>query len=221
MPASRWRKRPVTVDAVLNDGKWATILAWLDSTGYTVPFLGTPAITRNPDGSLNIATLEGVMRAGAGDWVVRGVAGEFYPVRADIFDATYEPEPPLSWTPVPWTDEEAEKFQQEWDKLMTSGGPHKFRVLPRGPVPGPVTHIAGQQVQVGSRLRQRCSWCGEILCDYDLERTKVLVGQDPEPPMWETGQLVRVDGNVSTLAGNEDSAELPEDACPRRTPPGS
>jgi hypothetical protein len=94
MTGTRWRKRPVTVDAVLNDGKWATIIAWLDTIGYTVPFLGRPAITRNFDGSLNITTLEGVMRAEVGDWVVRGVAGEFYPVRADIFDATYEPELP-------------------------------------------------------------------------------------------------------------------------------
>lgn len=39
---------------------------------------------------LKIQTLEGVMMAQFGDWIVKGVAGEFYPVKPDIFDATYE-----------------------------------------------------------------------------------------------------------------------------------
>lgn len=43
------------------------------------------------DGSLLIATLEGVMKAKPGDWIVRGIHGEFYPVKDAIFQATYEP----------------------------------------------------------------------------------------------------------------------------------
>lgn len=39
----------------------------------------------------SIDTLEGSMRADQGDWIIRGVAGEFYPCKPDIFDATYEP----------------------------------------------------------------------------------------------------------------------------------
>lgn len=38
-----------------------------------------------------IFTLEGQMRADIGDWVIRGIQGEFYPCKPDIFDATYEP----------------------------------------------------------------------------------------------------------------------------------
>lgn len=38
-----------------------------------------------------IATLEGEMRATVGDWIIRGVKGEFYPCKPDIFEATYEP----------------------------------------------------------------------------------------------------------------------------------
>lgn len=38
-----------------------------------------------------IQTLEGVMRAYPGDWIIRGVKGELYPCKPDIFDATYEP----------------------------------------------------------------------------------------------------------------------------------
>ena len=38
-----------------------------------------------------IVTLEGVMTANAGDWIIRGVKGEIYPCKPDIFEATYEP----------------------------------------------------------------------------------------------------------------------------------
>lgn len=41
-------------------------------------------------GFLLIATLEGVMQAKPGDWIIRGVQGEFYPCKPDIFEATYE-----------------------------------------------------------------------------------------------------------------------------------
>lgn len=37
-----------------------------------------------------ISTLEGDMRANIGDWIIRGVKGEFYPCKNDIFEATYE-----------------------------------------------------------------------------------------------------------------------------------
>ena len=40
---------------------------------------------------IEIKTLEGVMLCQFGDWVIRGVMGEFYPCKNDIFEATYEP----------------------------------------------------------------------------------------------------------------------------------
>lgn len=92
MPASRYRKKPVEIDAVLNTGEWAPILEFLDAVGVgRIPFGHMPHITRNADGTLSIQTLEGVMRADVGDWVIRGVQGEFYPCKPDIFAATYEP----------------------------------------------------------------------------------------------------------------------------------
>ena len=39
-----------------------------------------------------IETLEGTMRADHGDYIIRGVQGEFYPIKPDIFEATYEEE---------------------------------------------------------------------------------------------------------------------------------
>ena len=41
--------------------------------------------------NLRIKTLEGTMRVDLGDWIIRGIAGEFYPCKPDIFAATYEP----------------------------------------------------------------------------------------------------------------------------------
>lgn len=76
-----------------------------------------------------------------------------------------------------------------------------------------VVHIAGTQVQVGSRLRQRCSWCGAVLCDYDLERIAVPEGQDPRPAMWGPGALISVDGGCSYVVEHEDGAQLPAEAC--------
>jgi len=42
---------------------------------------------------LQIQTLEGVMTANLGDWIIKGVAGEYYPCRNDIFEQTYEEVP--------------------------------------------------------------------------------------------------------------------------------
>lgn len=43
------------------------------------------------DETLLIPTLEGVMEAQPGDWIIKGVEGEFYPCKPSIFEATYEP----------------------------------------------------------------------------------------------------------------------------------
>jgi hypothetical protein len=42
------------------------------------------------EGTLVIATLEGAMHASIDDWIIKGVQGEFYPCKPDIFEATYE-----------------------------------------------------------------------------------------------------------------------------------
>lgn len=92
----KYRKLPVVIEAVRNDGKWPTVRDWmlsLRNDGFAFAPLTAPPITRNPSGSLNIATLEGVMLANVGDFIIRGVKGEFYPCKPDIFAATYEEVP--------------------------------------------------------------------------------------------------------------------------------
>lgn len=44
----------------------------------------------NSEEGLYIATLEGVMKADKGDWVIKGIKGEIYPCKPDIFELTYE-----------------------------------------------------------------------------------------------------------------------------------
>ena len=94
-----YRKRPLTIKARQLDGDMAnyhSIYLWIeycvgsfDPLGDEIPDSG---VSIDPsDGSLMIATPGGVMHAYRGDWIIRGIAGEFYPCRDDIFRATYEP----------------------------------------------------------------------------------------------------------------------------------
>ena len=106
----KYRKKPVVIEAALFDGARVgqpdpsgrvapgTCPGWFpkmarDVTGQCLEFLADAAageIFRDGD-KLMIATPEGVMTASAGDWIIRGVAGELYPCKPDIFAATYEP----------------------------------------------------------------------------------------------------------------------------------
>ena len=88
-----YRKRPVQVEAIHYDGT---------NRDDVEAFMGGPKQARVKDAKLpgpgrglhdgiQIHTLEGVMTASVGDWIIRGVAGEVYRCRDDIFRATYEP----------------------------------------------------------------------------------------------------------------------------------
>lgn len=86
-----------------------------------------------------------------------------------------------------------------------------------------VVHIAGPDVTIGSRLRQRCAWCGEVLWDHDLDRIAVPVDQLDDdggfcPPLMLPGALVLVDGNMKAVVPHEDGAQLPDNACDRLPP---
>ncbi len=80
----KYRKKPVVIDAVQWNGQ--------DDFGAVVALGGDPARRVFTTGNfLNIETLEGMMLANPGDWIIRGVKGELYPCKDDIFRATYEP----------------------------------------------------------------------------------------------------------------------------------
>lgn len=81
---ARYRKKPVVIDAVQWNGDLAAFRPWMDE------YDGLPIVLR-PLPSITIMTLEGDMLAQIGDWIIRGAAGEYYPCKPDIFEATYEP----------------------------------------------------------------------------------------------------------------------------------
>lgn len=90
MTAQKFRKKPVEIEAAQWDGTidGATpVLDWIranDGTAYLHRECG------QGDSHLLIRTLEGDMIAQSQDWIIRGVQGEFYPCKPDIFAATYE-----------------------------------------------------------------------------------------------------------------------------------
>lgn len=95
-----WTKKPVTIEAMQFNGISATdVYLWVESHVGSFDFndkgAGVPGAGVSIDaatGEMVIATLEGIMRVGIQDWVIKGVKGEFYPCKPDIFMATYTKE---------------------------------------------------------------------------------------------------------------------------------
>lgn len=96
---TRFRKLPVEIDAMQWNGtaESATpIIDWILRNGQTATYLcSNPDRCAEHNGDtphiISIRTLEGSMAATVGDWIIRGVANEFYPCKPEIFAATYEP----------------------------------------------------------------------------------------------------------------------------------
>lgn len=81
-----FRKKPVVIEARQFTGEFDSdlIVSWLGLP--ETAFVRLDGLAK-----LCIPTLEGHLNASAGDWIVKGTQGEHWPVRADIFAATYEP----------------------------------------------------------------------------------------------------------------------------------
>lgn len=78
----KYRKKPVVIEAVLWTG---------DNYEPIAEFMGQNPAQDDGGESMFIETLEGTHRATLGDYIIKGVAGEFYPCKPEIFAATYEP----------------------------------------------------------------------------------------------------------------------------------
>lgn len=76
-----YRKKPVVIHAARFDGTKASVPEEIREHASFVP------LTRE----LLIPTLEGQMAAHTGDYIIKGIAGEFYPCKPEIFHKTYEP----------------------------------------------------------------------------------------------------------------------------------
>jgi len=85
-----YTKKPVTIEARRfetnnDDGTHMTLLCdWANEPR-------DKAVVTHDGTRIYVATLEGTMAADVGDWIIRGVKGELYPCKHDVFDATYAP----------------------------------------------------------------------------------------------------------------------------------
>ena len=78
MEPKKYRKKPVEIEAVqVTRRNFIVVAQWCGGQART-------------SGRIIIPTLEGDMQADPGDWIIRGVAGEFYPCKPGIFTATYD-----------------------------------------------------------------------------------------------------------------------------------
>lgn len=92
--ATKYRKKPVVIEAMQWAGTAETatpIIDWVLSGDGIAHYWDKGEDDYDLDNaSIHISTLEGFMRASPGDFIIRGVQGEFYPCRSDIFEMTYE-----------------------------------------------------------------------------------------------------------------------------------
>ena len=78
----KYRKKPVVIDA------WRVTPELFDAPHPNPEHI--PGLVYDPvNRTVLIPTLEGTMTARVGDWIIKGVKGEFYPCKPDIFEATY------------------------------------------------------------------------------------------------------------------------------------
>lgn len=96
----RYRKKPVEIEAVQFTGRNdAEIAEFVGEDGYDPDDTGPSWIIR---------TLEGEMKAMPGDYIIKGVQGEFYPCKPDIFEQTYEEVVDISLEVLDLRDEETQ-----------------------------------------------------------------------------------------------------------------
>lgn len=83
----KYRKKPVIIEAIQFEDNSDRIIEIHE-------FMGGDTIRVNYEDKdnpyLKIETLEGIMKASVGDYIIKGVNGEFYPCKSDIFEKTYE-----------------------------------------------------------------------------------------------------------------------------------
>ena len=84
---TKFRKKPVVIDAIQffdQPEELINIQEFMDNIDIIIDYKDID------DPKLKIETLEGTMNASLGDWIIKGVNGEFYPCKPEIFEKTYE-----------------------------------------------------------------------------------------------------------------------------------
>lgn len=88
----KYRKKPVIIEAVQFNGfdKKNGHVMFSEQPQWLVSKFGESVIFFDVPNTLTIKTLEGNMTASAGDYIIKGLRGELYPCKPDIFEASYE-----------------------------------------------------------------------------------------------------------------------------------
>jgi hypothetical protein len=91
----KYIKKPVQIEAIqLKEDNIIEVFDFLDGANYketkSAEELEDFSKAMLEQGYIEIETLEGIMKANFGDYIIKGIKGEFYPCKSDIFIATYE-----------------------------------------------------------------------------------------------------------------------------------
>ena len=83
----KYRKKPVVIEAIqfIDDSETLLVIQeFMNNNDLIIDYKDFD------DPKLKIETLEGIMNASLGDYIIKGIKGEFYPCKPDIFELTYE-----------------------------------------------------------------------------------------------------------------------------------
>ena len=120
---AQYRKKPVVIEAIQFNGKNAEEIEQWSNNNVKAGPVSEDTLTR---AYLEIETLEGTMTAQPNDYIIKGVNGEFYPCKPDIFEKTYDSE-------VTTFEERLIKEQEELNdklvKLYEFGSTEKFKEI--------------------------------------------------------------------------------------------
>jgi hypothetical protein len=82
----KYRKKPIEIEAIIWNNNFSEIFEFMGADDD----YGIVGLKQNEEHILQIRTLEGIMNAQIGDYIIKGVKGEFYPCKPEIFLMTYE-----------------------------------------------------------------------------------------------------------------------------------
>lgn len=83
----KYRKKPVIIEAVQFKGSWSSYHDICNFVGHSIQ---NNHCGESEPQEIYIETLEGTMTAKKYDWIIKGINGEFYPCKPDIFEKTYD-----------------------------------------------------------------------------------------------------------------------------------
>ena len=121
---AQYRKKPVVIEAIQLTAE--TVQECYDFVGAKGNFSECGMGIDPADGQFKITTLEGVHTASVGDWIIKGVKGEFYPCKPDIFEKTYDSE---VTTFKERLIKEQEELNDKITKLYEFGSTEKFKEI--------------------------------------------------------------------------------------------